>query len=722
MREVSSVLRPSARRALEWTALIALLVAIAGYVAFELRDARQATEATELARLEHQANVVEKMLGTQLQATANALDALRADVPAYRAKPDGASRLNELMQVMVASMAGVRSFLLVDARGLVVASNRSSLIGIDVHDGERYRAIRAHPDPSMLFLSPPFLTPLGTWALSLGKAVLDPRGGFDGYLLAIIDPEYFQLLLDSTRYAPDMAAAMIHGGGKLIYRVPDPSGAAGRDLSERPDSAFSRHLRSGLEISSTIAILSTTGQEALMVFRNIRPTTSATEGHLVAFFSRDTAALFDLWRKEVRDRSLMLAVFGVAAALALHLMQRRRADQLRQQVARAALRAQAAESQKLESIGRLAGGVAHDFNNLLTVILSSGGEAQQEARRGHPPDPEILDELMTAAERAAELTRQLLAFARKQVIAPVTLDVNENLRSSQKLLRRVIGEDVRVVEHLEPDLWPVRCDPGLLGQVVLNLAVNARDAMPNGGTLTLTTRNITVSPADTVSDSATPPGDYVQLTVEDSGTGMTPEVAQHVFEPFFTTKGPGKGTGLGLSTVYGIVKQSGAHIGVRSAPEQGTAFEILFPRCTGTATAPRQVEPCGAGGTETILVVEDENAVRAAVAHGLRAAGYRVLEAADADRAVELASGEPGGIHLLLTDVVMPGRRGPEVARLVAERCPRAPVIYMSGHPQDIMGQGGVLAAEVDFLSKPFTMDALRAQVRAVLDRRPRGG
>jgi signal transduction histidine kinase/ActR/RegA family two-component response regulator len=715
--ERSSTLLSRHRTALEWVALGVVLLAVTGSLALGLRLSRQAIESAELSRLEHQAHIVEQMLGTRLQATVNALDALRADVPALRAEAEGTARLGERMQVMVSSMAGVRTFLLVDASGRCTASNRRELLGTDFREGERYRTMSGHPDRATLYVSPPFMTPLGHWALSLGRVLLDARGGFDGYLLAIIDPEYFQLLLDSTRYAPDMTATMIHSGGKIVYRLPPLEGAAGMDLSERPESGFNLHLRSGREVSSWTTQLTTSGREALVVLRSIRPAGSTSDGYLVASFSREASALYAPWDKEVRDQGLALGVFGLATGLGLHVLQRRRADRRRQEAARLVLQAQIAESQKLESIGRLAGGVAHDFNNLLTIILSAGSEALGDARQGRPSDQGLMEELLAAAGRAADLTRQLLTFARKQVIAPVTLDLNEQLRSSQKLLRRVFGEEVQVVERLEADLWPVRCDPGLFSQLILNLAVNARDAMTGDGTLTLSTANRTVGPGDPAREPAMPPGDYVRLQVEDSGAGMTPEVMAHLYEPFFTTKEPGRGTGLGLSTVYGIVKQSGAHIGVRSAPGHGTSFEIWFPREAEPPAPPPPAAAVPEGGRETILVVEDEQAVRAVVAHSLRAGGYRVLEASGIEEALAHVEAERGALDLLLTDVVMPRTRGPEVARQLRSRRPGLRVLYMSGHAQDAIGRQGVLEEGLDFVAKPFTPDALRARVRQVLDR-----
>ncbi len=1238
-----------ARRWGEWIVLVTVLLSFAGYVGFSLHSSHKATEAEELAKLVHQADVVTRNLAPRLQSTAVALDAIRDELPEHLSQKDGFSLVSQQMRTMTAAVAGLRTFVLINADGVAVASNRPELIGVDFHEGERYRAISSRPDANMLYMSPPFLSSLGNWVLSLGRAIVDDQGKFGGYVLAIIDPDYWNLLLDSTRNGPDVTAAIVHGDGKLIYRVPDPNGAVGLDLARNPDSGFSQHVLSGKDRTSRTAIVASTGREALFALQTIRPVAGPADGFLVASFSRETAAVFAPWRKALIEQVALLAGIALVTSLGLLVYQRRREtitklrasreedrrreeeagrrtaalreaeersratltsmaegvvmqdasgkivqcnaaaerilgltreqmegltsvdhrwrsihedgspfpgedhpamvalrtgdavsdvvmgvhkpdgtltwisinaepvpaapgethhavvttfadvtvlrgataalqdrgkrlrayfdspavgvaitsqetgfvevndqfcamlgysreellrlnwtalthpddvradisefnrvlagdidtysmdkryvrkdgsvvwtllsvscvrrpdrtvetfvaivkeigerklaeaslresdDRLRvameggnvglwdwdlstnrvhfsptwkrqvgyedheitddfvewesrvhpddlvaatarvreflrapypgfenefrfrhkdgsyrsilarasvmldeagrptrmlgshidlterkeveerlreseqrfrdiaasageyifemnalgvitymsevvelvlgyrpeevvgksslllmgpeeqarsaafleervsrgegfahfqqearhrtgrsvwldvsvvvvkaadgsvcgyrgaaldvtkQHVAekeRAALRAQLAESQRLESIGRLAGGIAHDFNNLLTAILSFGSEALEEAKRGKVPEPEVLDEVMAAAKRAADLTRQLLAFARRQTIAPVILDLNEHISATQSLLKRVIGEDVRMVERLHADLWTVRCDPGLLGQVMLNLAVNARDAMPGGGTLTVSTRNVTVSPGDAVPDPAMAPGDYVRLLVEDTGTGMMPEVMAHLFEPFFTTKEPGRGTGLGLSTVFGIVKQSGAHIGVRSTPGKGTAFDIFFPRQDGEPVSPVLPPTRVEGGDETVLVVEDDPSVRAATVRALEAGGYRVLVASGADEALELAGAEPGRVHVLLTDVVMPGRGGPEVARLLIEKRPDIRVLYMSGYGHDAIGHRGVLDAGTNIIGKPFTPDALRARVKEVI-------
>jgi CheY-like chemotaxis protein len=328
---------------------------------------------------------------------------------------------------------------------------------------------------------------------------------------------------------------------------------------------------------------------------------------------------------------------------------------------------------------------------------------------------------MIAAERAAGLTRQLLAFSRRTVLEPKILDLNELVRDNEKMLRRLIGEDVQLTTHLEVPLEPVKVDPGHLAQVMMNLAVNARDAMPTGGRLTIETSSVAL---DAVAAAAIPDakqGHYVLLAVNDSGIGMTPTVRAHIFEPFFTTKGPGQGTGLGLATVYGIVKQSGGFITVESESGSGTTFQIYFPVVEFGASAERAASgrKLLAHGTETILLVEDEDAVRSMVRVALQRAGYVLLEASRGTEALRVASEHAGAIHLVMTDVVMPEMSGRELVERLAPRRPDIKVLYLSGYTDDAVVRHGVLRADVAFLQKPFTMSALTNKVREVLDDSP---
>jgi two-component system cell cycle sensor histidine kinase/response regulator CckA len=385
------------------------------------------------------------------------------------------------------------------------------------------------------------------------------------------------------------------------------------------------------------------------------------------------------------------------------------------------LEEQLRQAQKMEAVGRLAGGVAHDFNNILTAI-SSYSELLLADFATEDPRRADVEEIRKATDRAAALTRQLLAFSRRQVLQPKIVDLNTVIAGAGKLLRRLIGEDIALVTRLDPALGPVRADAGQLEQVIMNLAVNARDAMQTGGTLTLETENVVIEASKLAAEERiVAPGRYVLLRVRDTGSGMDADTRRHLFEPFFTTREKGKGTGLGLATVYGIVKQSGGFIWVDSEPGRGAAFRIYLPRvdeaAPPAARAAAAAEPAAAG-TETILLVEDEDAVRAVARESLRRHGYRVLEARDAESALAIAAGFEGHIGLLLTDVVMPGLSGRALADRLAPKRPGTRVLFMSGYTDDAIVQHGVLEPGLSFLQKPFTPDVLAQKVREVLDRR----
>jgi PAS domain S-box-containing protein len=375
------------------------------------------------------------------------------------------------------------------------------------------------------------------------------------------------------------------------------------------------------------------------------------------------------------------------------------------------------QAQKLEAVGRLAGGVAHDFNNLLTVILGCGDLVLGGLREGDPLRV-LVEEIKKASLRAASLTRQLLAFSRRQVLAPVVLDLNALVTDMEKMLHRLIGEDIDLKVVPDPQLWRMKADCGQIEQILMNLVVNARDAMPRGGKLTIGTRNVELDQSYTMSHPYVQPGQYILLAVSDTGCGMDDATRSRIFEPFFTTKGPEKGTGLGLATVYGIVKQSGGHIEVYSEPGIGSTFKIYLPRT-------RSGVPLGKShpgltparrGTETILLVEDEEGVRTLARLVLQQHGYAVLEAQDGVEAAQICQRHPGTIHLLVTDVIMPRMSGRQVASHLAPMRPSMKVLYLSGYTDDAIVHHGVLDPDTPFLQKPFTTDALLRKVREVLE------
>ena len=418
---------------------------------------------------------------------------------------------------------------------------------------------------------------------------------------------------------------------------------------------------------------------------------------------RKDGALVDvsLWTAPLRDaRGQIVATLFLMADIT---EQKRLGEQFRQ-------------AQKMEAIGRLAGGVAHDFNNLLTVILGCSEIVLGKLRAGDPLY-ELVEQVHKAGERAALLTRQLLAFSRKQVLMPVVLDLSAHLLDMEKLLRRLIGEDIELHIVADPHVWPVKADAGQLEQVIMNLAVNSRDAMPQGGKLTIETTNVRLDANYVARHPTVQPGPYVRLAITDTGSGMDPATMARIFEPFFSTKGA-KGTGLGLATVFGIVKQSGGFIEVYSEVGLGTTFKIYLPR--DASAMPNGKSHAGLGvarhGTETILLVEDEDGVRSLASSVLRNHGYKVLEASNGGEAFLLCERCNEPIDLLVTDVVMPNLSGRQLAERLATLRPFMKVLYLSGYTDDAIVQHGVLDAGTPFLNKPFSPDALARKVRDLLD------
>jgi len=373
-------------------------------------------------------------------------------------------------------------------------------------------------------------------------------------------------------------------------------------------------------------------------------------------------------------------------------------------------------AQKMETVGRLAGGIAHDFNNLLLAIIGYSDMALNALDEGDPLYADI-EEVRTAGQRAASLTRQLLAFSRKQVLQMRPVDLNQVIGEIDNMLRRVIGEDIELVTRLDPDIGIIEADPAQIQLVLMNLAVNARDAMPDGGTLTIETARRTLAEEDVRARADIEPGDYVFLTVSDTGDGIPDHVMAHLFEPFFTTKDVDKGTGLGLSTVYGIVKQHNGAVWADSEVGVGATFRICFPQVDGTPPPPAEDHDAADSGPAvgTLLVVEDEDVVRTLACDGLAEQGYTVLRAANAAEALRQAESHDGVLDLLLTDLIMPGMNGEQLYHQLARRRPEMKVVYMSGHAHDVIAHHGVLDPGIPFLAKPFSLAALRRTVREAL-------
>ena len=386
------------------------------------------------------------------------------------------------------------------------------------------------------------------------------------------------------------------------------------------------------------------------------------------------------------------------------------------QLDRHKLEEQLRQAQKMEAIGQLASGVAHDFNNVLCAIVGYSDLLLEDSSLNWHARGRVT-EIRAAANRAAEITQQMLAFSRKQVLQPRVLDLNGVVVESSKMLRRLIAENIRLVTTLDPDLWAVRLDPTQIVQIITNLAVNSRDAMPNGGRLVIETCNTTLDENYADRHFQVQPGEYVLLAVTDTGMGMDAATQQHIFEPFFTTK-RGRGTGLGLSTVYGIVKQSGGYVWVYSEPGRGTTFKIYFPRVEGKAAPPagEDFHPgLSLNGSETILLVEDDAALRELNREQLKSLGYNVLAAANGEAALQMVKEYGGEIHLLLTDVVMPGINGRELGERLQEQRPAIKVLYVSGYTENVIQQE-ILNSGVAFLQKPFGREVLGKKLRELLD------
>ena len=380
---------------------------------------------------------------------------------------------------------------------------------------------------------------------------------------------------------------------------------------------------------------------------------------------------------------------------------------------------QSLHREKLEAIGRLAGGIAHDFNNLLTVVLGNVEVAQANVQAKSPPTAQ-LEEIRAAAERAADLTAQLLAFARRQIIKPRPVDPNAQIRAVQRLLQPLLGEQIELeVSMIEPS-WLVQIDPGQFEQLLVNLAVNARDAMPDGGTLTIRTDNVILDEKFQTLHPEVIPGPYLQVIVRDTGSGVEPAAREHIFEPFFTTKPTGEGTGLGLATCHGIVKQNGGHIWLLVEPGKGSTFEIYLPRTEASSAIVEPAPRAGGalGGHETVLLVEDEEPVRKLCASALERLGYTVISAATGREGLEHAGRHAGPIDALVTDVVLPDMRGPELAEKIQGARPDLAVLFASGYTRDAIARDGVLEEGVNFLQKPYTLSKLGAELRRVLDSR----
>jgi signal transduction histidine kinase len=502
---------------------------------------------------------------------------------------------------------------------------------------------------------------------------------------------------DSESDAELMLRALRQGGFEIVQERVQTADAMRAALARHPwDVALSDYSLPHFDAPAALAVVRATAPDVPFIVVS----GSVGEDTAVAVMQAGAADYIMKDRLQRLAPAVTRAVEGAAV--------RRERRQLEEQLQ---------HSQRMEAVGRLAGGIAHDFNNVLTAVLGSIELLLLDA----PPDRphrEELDIIRDAATRARDLIRQLLAFSARQVLQPMVIDLNRLVKDIAKLLRRLIGEDIALETTLAPALGAVRVDTAQIEQVLVNLAVNARDAMPQGGRLAIETDNVEMDGTRAPPAATVPAGRYVLLQVSDSGVGIDALVQAHLFEPFFTTKPRGKGTGLGLATVYGIVRQSEGHVTVESTPGRGATFRIYLPRVEAPLDPTESPSPVAApaAGTETILLAEDERLVRVLAQKVLERAGYRVLVATGGTEALALAEHHDGPIHLLLTDVVMPEMNGRELARRLAALRPGVRVLYMSGYADEAVAQHGVLDPGTAFLQKPFTPEGLAKKVRGVLD------
>ncbi len=538
------------------------------------------------------------------------------------------------------------------------------------------------------------------WERSPSGEIPNPSNAFNGVLALIVDVNRFvEVYLGPAMH--DMADA------RLVVGLATPEfgvrmGPGRQGVAPTPADAHNHVERQGT------TVLDDADGRRLHAWAKLD---AANETWMVASSANYALAASQI-RRSARAQLALTAMLLVAVPLAGWLIARRERQVQDEQ---RNLERRLAELQKMEAIGKLAGGVAHDFNNMLTAILGYASMIQEDA----PPKSAISDQasqIRRAAENAASLTQKLLAFSRKQVLQADPVDFRSMLGNLLPLVRKAVGEDITVSTQMGEDLWPIFADPAQVEQSILNLAINAREAMPKGGTLQISARNAPRPRGERRYDADVKPGDYVQITVTDTGVGMDEATRTRMFDPFFTTKAPGKGTGLGLSTVYGFVRQCGGYISVLSTPGQGTSIELLLPRASTAAVlpTPTQVEPAVNGATATILVAEDEDGVRQLAVQSLERRGYRVLAAASGEEALKAAGAYDGTIHLLISDVVMPGMKGPELADRLRAMRPGIRVLLMSGYAADVVTPNDL--KEAPLLSKPFAPATLIKLVRHILD------
>ena len=697
-----------------------VIFAVASAIAYRQHfvDARDRLER-DLGRItEHALKVFETF-----ELSAIYLDELIAGVSDEKLRQNEKEYSNRL-GTLTRSMPQLRDLWVIDANGFpVVAGTVYAMARIDLSDREYFR-VHKNNEVKGLHISE-----------VLSARVRDPNvkffavsrrreadGKFAGVTIVSIAPEYFTEYYSRLSSEGQSAFALLRADGVVLARYPEPAGAPTRLAA---DSAFRRSIQARPDRGTFTNVAGYDGVERTFAYRKL----PRHPVYVLSSFS--TQSVQRQWATDM-GKHLIFGIPATAMMFALGLVALRRSKHLHEEEARRQATEMALrQAQKMEAVGRLSGGIAHDFNNMLTVILGNIDIALRRIGDGNADTSRLtrlLDAARQASERAATLVQRLLAFSRQHPMEVKSVDINRLVQGMSELLRRTIGESIVTETVLGGGLWKVAIDPNQLENAILNLAVNARDAMPDGGRLTIETANSYLDEHYVAAHGGEiAPGQYVMLALSDSGTGMARDVIDRAFEPFFTTKPAGLGTGLGLSMVYGFAKQSGGHIKIYSEVGEGTAIKMYFPRIneqrdipawSGDETKPARRAPAGRS-TETILLVEDEEEVRQFAAEVLREEGYKIHAAADAASALQILDAQPG-INLLFTDVVLPGgMNGRQLADEVQKRRPGLKVLYATGYTRNAIIHHGRLDADVELLTKPFTADALARKVRVILDGKP---
>jgi signal transduction histidine kinase/CheY-like chemotaxis protein len=714
---------PAVSRSLQFVAVL-VLAAMVGVGAQQLTQVRSAL----LADTERQMSRLDMVFAEQTGRAVETVDLLLRNtietVQAMRGAALDPVSLGELLHRRVQGVRQVKDLEVTDRMGHVVASSARVAGAADQPEVAATLARYAVAPEAQMQISEPFREPDGTWSALLIRGIPAPGDAWDGLVVAHLNLGYFEDFYRSVELTENGAILLHRRDGTVLARYPHDDTVVGKSYADLPPfrDILSKGMAGTVLMDSPID-----GKRRVLAIRALRAFPLAVN------VSVDEGMILEPWRRQVIVFAvsavgasviiilLLLALAGRSRQVEALLVEFRAAKEraeaasegLREQMDERA-RAEAAlqQAQRIEAVGQLTGGVAHDFNNLLTVVLGNVDLiARTEALA--PREAGWLATIRAAAERGAALTGQLLAFARRQPLVPAPMDVNAVLAGMNDLMLSALGGRVRVITRLQPGLWPAMVDPTQIELVVLNLAINARDAMPDGGTLTITSVNAVLGPPQRPEQP--PAGEYVRLTVSDTGTGMTPEVMAKAFEPFFTTKGPGKGSGLGLPQVFGVARQSGGGVEIESAPGTGTSVSVYLPRATVPVPPPPPPPPQVAtsrDGDVTVLLVDDDPAVRGTTAELLRQLGYRVQEAASGPDALELLRAGLS-VQVVLSDVAMPRMTGPAMAREIRRLAPRLPMVFFSGYadPQSVAGADGLKR----LVRKPFRPAELAAQIEAAL-------